>query len=504
MSRFIEIVSARAGGVSRRRRVVGLGVLALGVVVSLLVARHDWRARMLSTPAPDTVPDVASPAPVPVSMIAVPLTIPVASLAEQLENAVPKRFGSLGHRVELPHADRTSIAFVLRRAPFQVSFTGGRATVQATVHYALRVWYDPPLLPEVGASCGDGDDGDPRLRMTVEGPVSLDSDWALRTRAHLSDLRPATDTDRDRCRVTFLDFDLTDPLVEQARTYLEAHAPALDSVAARVDLRSQFEEWWTTLQEPQPLGDSLWLLMRPEAVRRGPVRGRGDSIDVTLALRAHPTVVMGTRPSVRHVPLPPLDTGDISPYLDVAVEGRAGYPATSRLLQRELGGLAVREMRRSVRLDSLRVFGIGGGRIALEVRVGGDADARLYLTGTPVLDRKTGEISIPDLDFDVHTRDLVLAAETWLGGDYLRGVLRDRARWPAAPAVDWIRSRLEEGLNQDLSDDLRVAGTIDQVRLVGIRATRDALFVRASATGSAAVQVIHRRPVAEGGSRPRP
>jgi len=426
-----------------------------------------------------------------VSMIAAPLTIPVASLAEQLEKAVPDSFGSMDHRIELPHADRTSIAFVLRRSPFRVSFTGATATVRSTVRYTLKVWYDPPLLPEVGASCGNDGEDDPRLRMTVRGPVSLDSDWSLKTRAHLAELRPFTDGDRDRCKVTFLGLDLTDPLVEEARTFLEAHAHALDSVAARQNLRSQFAEWWATLQEPLFLGDSLWLLMRPEAVRRGPVRGTGDSIDVTLALRAHPTVVMGARPSIAHVPLPQLDTGDVSPHLNVLLQGRADYRATSRLLQRELGGLEVRQMGRSVKLDSIRVFGIGGGRIALEVLVGGGAEARLYLTGTPRLEGSTGEISIPDLDFDVHTRDLVLAAETWLGSGRLRSVLRERAQWPAAPAVDWIRGRLLDGLNQDLSADLRVEGHIDQVRLDGIRATREALFVRASATGAAAVQVIH-------------
>lgn len=485
-------LSARLGRPPSRHAVAALVILVLAAVTgALVVARWERRSRMLHTPAPETAPDVTTPESLPVSMIAAPLTIPVASLTEQLEKAVPERFGSLDHRHELPHTDRTSIAFVLWRSPFRVSFRGATATVRSTVRYAVKVWYDPPLLPEVGASCGADGKDEPRLRMTVRGPVSLDSGWSLRTRAHLAELRPLTDQDRDRCKVTFLGFDLTDPLVEEARTFLEAHAHALDSVAAHQDLRSQFAEWWTTLQEPQFLGDSLWLLMRPEAVRRGPVRGTGDSIDVTLALRAHPTVVMGARPSVAHVPLPQLDTGDISPYLDVLLQGRADYAATSRLLQRELGGLEVRQMGRTVRLDSIRVFGIGGGRIALEVRVGGGADARLYLTGTPRLDRGTGEISIPDLDFDVHTRDLVLAAEAWLGGGGLRSVLRERAQWPAAPAVAWIRSRLQDGLNQDLSADLRVQGHIDEVRLDGIRATREALIVRASARGSAAVQVIH-------------
>ena len=46
-------------------------------------------------------------------------------------------------------------------------------------------------------------------------------------------------------------------------------------------------------------------------------------------------------------------------------------------------------------------------------------------------------------------------------------------------------NRLEKGLNRDLSGDLRVEGTVGAVRILGVRAMRDALLVRVSARGGA-------------------
>jgi hypothetical protein len=54
-----------------------------------------------------------------------------------------------------------------------------------------------------------------------------------------------------------------------------------------------------------------------------------------------------------------------------------------------------------------------------------------------------------------------------------------------------MRAGLQQGLNRRLSSGLSVEGTVDSLRVDGIAATREALVVQASATGSAALRVIH-------------
>lgn len=484
----------RQGDSPRTRRSATPRRAALGAVlaVAAVVAVVAWPRHGFLDPARPSVSeeDSAGP-PLQPSRVAAAVRMPLAPLAELLEDAVPLAYGDLDRREELPGHDRTDLAFRLRRGPFRVAISGDTATIRATVAYGVRLWYDPPVLPEVGGSCGtDPDEPSPRLTVVLRAPIAVDSTWRLRTHARVVDVRPATKTDRDRCSVTIIGVDVTDRIVEAARGFLEGHVGDIDELARGVDTRSTFAGWWDTLQEPIHLTDSLWLAMRPSSLRRGPIRGDGDSLEIGLSLTAHPRLYYGPRPDLPAVPLPHLDTGRVSDGLDLRVEARAEYDAASDFLREELVGRTFEQGGRTIRVDSLQVFGIGGGRLAVAVRVSGDVAARLYLVGTPEVDERTGRISVPDLDFDLATRNVVFAAVAWLKADALRDQLREKANFPAAPAVRFLSGWLEEGLNRRLSEDLRVEGRVDSVRILGVRALPGALLVRVGARGAARLFVV--------------
>jgi hypothetical protein len=278
-------------------------------------------------------------------------------------------------------------------------------------------------------------------------------------------------------------------VVEGARSYLEQQERTVDSIAASLDLRPSFEAWWETLREPVELADSVWLVVGPNSVRQGTFDGVGDSVWVELALEAFPSVVVGPRPVADETPLPPLGTGTFEPGLDLIVEGRAEWATLSGMLMDELAGTEVRHEGRTVTVDSLRVYGIGGGRIALDVRVSGDLAARLFFTGTPALDASSQVISLPDLDFDVATADVLLAAAAWMQRLGLRTLLRERATWPAAPVAAWLEQWLDEGLNRSISDDLRVSGQVASVTPREVYALREHLLVRIAARADARMYV---------------
>lgn len=476
----------------RRLRVLLIGGGALGALA--LGARAASSHGLLEPPAPALAADLPAPPALDASSIAAPVRIPVATLVGPLEGAVPRRFGNLEQRIAIPGKARTSIAFQLVREPFRVSLAGDAARLEATVGYTLRAWYDPPLLPAVSASCGTKPGEMPRLRVVIEAPLRVEQDWRLSTRSRVVSVERASATDQDKCRMTFLDFDVTDRVIEGARSFLAGHTRDIDRAAARVDLRGRVHEWWTTVQQPIHLADSLWLVFRPQTIRRGVAGGTRDSLEIALAMRARPGIVMGPRPSLAPAELPALDEGPVSPGLDLWVDAVAGYAPVSAFLQSQIGGAEIERGGRLVRIDSLRVFGIGGGRLALEVMTSGDVVSHLYLTGTPRIDPATGQFSIPDLDYDVRTRSMLLATMSALGSAPLRQLVRERASWPSSPAVGWLQARLLEGLNRDLSDDLRVAGDVEGIRILGIHAMRDLLLVRAQATGSARLMVVDDAP----------
>jgi hypothetical protein len=470
-----------------------VSVRALAVTVALLgpVALVTCGGtRELEPDPPLLLPDSVVPPASPLSTISVPLDIPVGVLADLLEDAVPRSFGTSDSMRTIPRDGRTRVSIALERGPFSVQVNGDRARIETTIGYALQVAYAIPAFPDVGGSCGTNGSLRPRLRVAIASPVSIAPDWTLRTRARVEDVRPASAQPRDRCEVTVFGLDVTEEVVSASRSFIDDHLDAVDLSAARVDTRSRFAEWWGRLREPIGLEDSLWLAIGPEAIRRGPLRGTGDTVEVELALSARPRIVYGPRPRGRLAPLPPLDTGSVEPRLDLLVDARAAYPAISDFLTQHLGGTEVELGNRVLLIRSLRVYGIGGGLLTLEIQLDGDVAGRLYLTGTPYIDPATGSISIPDLEFDEATRRELFPFFPDLAARPLRDFLRSRAVWPSEPAVQWLTGWLAIGLNRYLSDDLGITGVVDDVAIVAAYARREALYVRISAQGRASMFLV--------------
>jgi len=471
---------------SRSRHTWFSCILAAGSALALSACDDDT---FLDPPPPVSSPDRARTPERPLSVINVPMSIPLRSLIDLVEEAVPVRYGDLEDFEPAPDGGRGEIAFELERSPFRAIFLAGVARLDATVLYRVRVHYPLPALPDIDGSCGVGSDSRPALSVAIESPMTLDRGWILRTRTRIAELRPASEEDADQCRVSGLGIDITDRIVEGARSFLEANLPEIDRLVAQVDTRSRFESWWHTLAAPVALGDSLWLSMEPEAIRRGPLRGAGDSIQVELGLESRPGIYFGSRPSEAIPPLPPLESGEVEPHLNLLVDARADYGAAGSFLEEALAGVRVHIGGRTVQVDSVRVYGIGDGRLAMRLRVSGDLRGRMYLTGRPSIDLETGRVSVPDLDLDVATRGMVMAAASWFVVPELRDYMRAHATWPTAPAVDWLTMWLERGLNRRISEGLRVRGKVDGVEIVGATALSDALWVRLSARGSASLFV---------------
>ena len=481
-------MKANGSGVVRRLLLAALAALA--VAGGLFWVLRGGSSHRIVAPRPEEREDdpvVLEPG---ASVLTVPIRIDLEPLVAEMEEAVPRTWGGLDRRLDAPENERVSLAVALRRGPFRASFQGSGVRVSSLIEYRLRVWYDLPVLPEVGASCGTGEEEDPpRLVASLEGPLTLTRDWRLSSKTRVAAVRPGSDEERDRCRITLVRVDVTDRVVEAAESFLMEQRRAIDSLVARADVRSSFESWWSVLRDPIRLDEGIWLMLRPEAIRRGPVRGKGDLVEVTASLLARPRVILGHRPIPPLTPLPPLEEGTLPGGLEILAEGTAQYDAIGRRVSAGLAGETLERSGRRLRIEEVRFSGIGGGRVALEVEVGGDLDGRLFLVGTPAYDPASGYASVPDLEFTVETSNLFVTGTSWIAEAGLVALLRRRARWPVSPAVDWVQEKLHEGLNRELTEGVRLSGTVEEVEILGVIARKYALVVRAAAKAEAVLLV---------------
>jgi hypothetical protein len=153
------------------------------------------------------------------------------------------------------------------------------------------------------------------------------------------------------------------------------------------------------------------------------------------------------------------------------------------VLSRELRGTRIGVAGRWLSVDSLHLLGVGDGRIAVGLAVRGAVNGTLYAVGHPVLDTVTAELYMPDLVYDVGTRDLLVGTMAWLASGTIEEFLRTRVRIRMGPVIEEGRQLLERELNRELVDGVTLRATVQAGRVYGVRAAPHALLARAIVSG---------------------
>jgi hypothetical protein len=459
---------------------VGASILVLGCQVGSVDA-----------PAPKLIADGVDSLPVlPPSLVDAPITYDLTPALKRLEGSVPTTFGDINARKRSTTNRRVNTAFAAEREPFKVRFEGSTVRVSTVLEYQGKGWYNAPLAGDLFGSCGMGV-ARPRAVIELASTLRMTPDWKLRGKSSLTRVAPFSTEKRDQCVVTVFKIDVTDRVITTARTELDKRLIALDQKISTLDVRSPMERWWKTLQRPIRLSDSVWLLLQPRGVHMGPITGTGNTISIDVGLSGEPRVVTGPRPADGSAPLPPLqrESSDHDQALHVLLEGELGYDIANTILRKNVVGRRIRRGARWITIRDATLSGIGGGRVALAVKFDGAASGLVYLIGTPRYDPETRQLFVPDLAYDVSSSDMLVRSLEWMRRGDVQNLLRTRAQFPVADLVEKARERLERGMNRDLGQNASLVAKVATGEVLAVRATPRGILVRASANGSARLDI---------------
>ncbi|MEP7345505.1 MAG: DUF4403 family protein [Gemmatimonadaceae bacterium] len=482
-----------------RTKIIRIAIVVVAVLAAIYAALVLRDPIALQAPPPivlEDLPDsVGPPAP---SIVEAPILYDLSPALTKLETAVPLTFGNIEERMPSGGNKRLSFAFAASRTPFDVKIDGLTVRISTVVEYEGRGWYKPIIGPEVSAACGTGEVSRPRLRATLVARVSITPEWQIATKTTITQLEPFSTVDRDRCKVTIFRFDVTERVVNATRSVLEKQLVTLDENFAGVDTKARFESWWHKLQLPIRLTDSIYLTLNPKSAQLGKVVANERTLIANVRLIVQPRVVTGKRPNdfTLMSPIPKLTFGETEGEgMEVLLEGQFTYPVASSLLRKALRGREVKQGGRTARINDVKLTGIGAGRVALAIDLTGDVTGRVYFAGKPVIDTVTRQVTVPDLEYDVGSASLLVQGLTWLKGDDLRDLLRERARLPDSAAVGMLIPLAERGMNRQLTDGVVLRGKIEEARGLRVRATTRDLRVYALARGTAQLAITRDLPI---------
>jgi hypothetical protein len=462
------------------------------LVSSLLLGLVACRDRVGTVDAPAPVgefgKDTESLPELPPGTIVAPLSLDLRGALRALEQTVPKRFGNITQRLAIPGSGRKSYAFEVRREPFTVSFAADTVVLSSIIHYQGRAWYDPPIGPDINGECGTRGEA-PRAHLVVRALPRLTPAWRLQVKTRLAEVVPLTATERDQCEVSFLKLDVTGKVLAIAGRTLERILPEIERKISRLDVRTPLTKIWGDLQKPIRLSDSLWLLLAPVAVNVGSMQGSREAVEAEIGITAAPRIVTGVRPVFNPVPLPPLGTVRTDPGFSLLVEGAFDYGVMSSELTRRLAGQSVRAAGGVLEVQKVTVYGVGSGRLALGLDFDGTARGKVWFLGKPSYDATSGQLSVPDLDFDAKSAGLLLQGLAWLKAGAIREFLRSQARISAGPVLAQVQELAVKQMNRTLARGVQLAATIEKSEPAGILVRSGGLIVRARAIGVARLEL---------------
>ena len=432
--------------------------------------------------------DKELPPALPATIVDVPLLVDLNAAVDLLEGGLPRTIGNIDKRQMIPGNKRASFAFRIRREPFRVTVKSDTFQIATTLHYEGRGWYDPPIAPEIGGSCGV-DGPKPRARIAISIRPVIDRDWHLVAEPKLTYLGPLTQTDRDQCKVTFLRIDVTSKVLDAARGELRSQLPKLGAKLATLDVRGEIEKIWNEIQKPIKLVDSVWLMLRPDGIRLGKLSGSRQMMGATLGISAHPKIETGPEPTVATKALPNLDPATPATGLNILVEARFDYPLIGATLTNALKGTRIKAPGGVIEIEEIGAFGIGGGRLALGLRFEGTAAGQIYFVGTPQYDSAGGRITVPDLEYDASTSSLLIKGLAWLRATEIRDLLRAKATFPSAETLSRLADLAVKGMNRQLTKGVFLSASLNRTQVIGILPRPDALYLQARTDGQAALYV---------------
>jgi hypothetical protein len=462
--------------------------LSLAALAAIAAVSGCERKLDIDAPEPRSTADTDTLPSLPTSTLDIPLTYDLSPVVKALDAAVPTKFGNIAERHAVNGQPRMHVAFEATRDPFRVSLDGQVAHLTAIIHYAGKGWYKPPVVGEVSGSCGIGGER-PRLQIEVTSPLRITQQWQLRGKTRIGTIAPPTTTNRDKCRVTVFNINVTGRVTDATREILESKRSMIDQKIASVDIRKRFEDWWHLLQRPIPLTDSVWLVINPSAVRMGETVGVKRTLVTALGFSASPRVVSGAKPPTIETPLPPLYPAAVGDGLHILMEGVLDYSLATRLLEKQLVGKIIEGKGQTLVIKDVRLFGIGGGKIALELVFGGTINGRIYFTGTPRYNPGTNELFVPDLDYDAGSANLLVSGFVWVKHDEVRDYFRNHASWSIGNIVAQGREQLSKGLNRDLAPGVKLTAEVKTIQGLAVHAQRSAIRLRARADANARLTV---------------
>ncbi|MEY3323058.1 MAG: hypothetical protein RLZZ417_2641 [Bacteroidota bacterium] len=415
--------------------------------------------------------------PLPVSILNIPVNLKLSVLESIINSQLN---GLLYEDKDFNDGDRMKVK-VYKRNPIKLS--GKDNELKYRIPLSIQVVYDA-MVTNVLAS-GE-------IELEAKTSFKISKDWTLKTQTDVTNYVWIKKPVAQVVGVNIPLGSLADVILNNSKSYLGKQMD--ETTSSYFDLKSIVSSAWNSISRILSVSEEYktWLSVNPSKVTMAPLIIQGDSILSNLSLMAKPQLSIGDKPRENMVNKIPDYSQVLNDNLRTLLVLRTKLPfsETKNLTLKQVGGQTFSSGKKSVTVVDVNYFGINN-KLGVELTLSGVYKGKIFLTGTPQIEAKTNLINLPDLDFNLETKNFLVKSAGWILKSNLRKMIQENINFYLTLNLNETKKELEKQLNDyPLATGFKMKSRIDQLSVENIQITPEGIMVDLAIGGNLGVNTV--------------
>ena len=444
--------------------------------ISMLVVLIASCSSSRKTQSPTTMAKRSLPA-LPVSRMYIPVKIYLKPLLASMDSSTPKEFTS----EKWPQFYQSSCDFRYMyrfiRSPFNFTCTNNSVNISFRGYYQIAgskslCAFNKQIAPWVTGSCGFGEESLRRVDLNINSTLQFLGNHQVRTTTTLNRITPI-----DKCQVTLMQSDITQQIMDSIRSSIELYSKNFDQFVFDLNNNPLLSSWRTG-SKVLPVASYGFVNLKPTQLNLGPFNYHRDTLSFSIGFTGTPVFSSDSTRIATTSKLPPVTTNNTSGIIDTYLDAIYEYKTFNRILNDSLGNKPFTVEGKTFVIKDVHLKGTDEGKVRLDLSFTGYKTGTLSLTGTPVLDSVNQVLSMPDINFSIESRDMLVNIAKGLLRKKVMRELKNQSVLDLRELINRNRDSIAKRLNQQVTEWMSTRGSLQELRLVGILSTADHLQVQ--------------------------
>ena len=282
----------------------------------------------------------------------------------------------------------------------------------------------------------------------------------------------------DKCQVTLLNTDMTTEVMDSIKASVANFAHILDSSVAALDFSSTLKLVTEKSSRKIPMSKYGFLQVRPMSVRISPITQVKDTLTMTAGVSGYAELTSDTSTLTNISIFPALQNTIPREGISIYANSHFDYAFISKIITDTVRDKVFEMEGQTFVIKKIDVNATPQHQLQIKIDFAGSKKGTFILYGSPVLDITKQTISIPDVDYDIKTRDIMLSVGEKLFRSRIINSLKSKAVVDIPSLIEKNRQQLDAQFNRPITNKFYTRGRLQEIKITGLVVGKDVLHLQ--------------------------